>query len=99
MSGELLTVTEVAKLLRLSESQIYELTRPRTRSGDVREHPLPVLRIGSALRFSTEDIDQYLQGCRKAWGVFFPAPRAHSSTNMPHPILAGVNGDRTPAQQ
>ena len=66
MSGELLTVAEVAKLLRLSESQIYELTRPRTRSGDVRERPLPVLRIGSALRFSTEDIDHYLQGCRKA---------------------------------
>ncbi len=39
--NDILTVEEVATLLRLSKSQVYELTKPRTRSGDVRENPIP----------------------------------------------------------
>ena len=58
---EILTVGEVATMLRLSKSQVYELTNPRTRSGDLREHPLPVLRIGSALRFIRKDVEEWIE--------------------------------------
>jgi predicted DNA-binding transcriptional regulator AlpA len=57
---EILTVGEVATMLRLSKSQVYEMTKPRTRSGDVREHPLPVLRKGSALRFIRKDVEDWV---------------------------------------
>jgi len=58
---EILTVGEVATMLRLSKSQIYELTKPRTRSGDVREHPLPVLRMGTAVRFIRKDVEEWIE--------------------------------------
>jgi len=59
---EILTVGEVATMLRLSKSQVYELTNPRTRSGDVREHLLPVLRIGTAVRFIRKDVEEWVEG-------------------------------------
>ena len=52
---------EVAAMLRLSVSQVYELTKQRTRSGDVREHPLPVLRIASAVRFIRKDVEEWVE--------------------------------------
>lgn len=58
---EVLTVSEVSELLRLSKSQVYEMTKPRTRSGDVRDNPLPVLRMGSAVRFLRTDIDAWIE--------------------------------------
>ena len=58
---EILTVKEVAVMLRLSVSQVYELTKPRTRSGDKREHPLPVLRIGTAVRFIRKDVEEWVE--------------------------------------
>lgn len=63
---EILTVNEVASLLKMSKSQVYELTRERTRAGDVRENPLPVLRIGSSVRFRRADIDAWLERIAKA---------------------------------
>jgi hypothetical protein len=36
---EILTVKEVASILRVSIWHVYELTHPRTKSGDVRENP------------------------------------------------------------
>jgi excisionase family DNA binding protein len=58
---EILTVGEVAACLRLSKSQVYELIKPRTRSGDKREHPLPVLRMGTAVRFIRKDVEEWLE--------------------------------------
>ncbi len=58
---EILTVKEVAKLLRISERFVYELTKPRTVSRDKREHPLPVLRIGSAVRFVRKDVEDWIE--------------------------------------
>ena len=58
---EILTAGEVATMLRLSKSQIYEMTKPRTRGGDVRQHPLPVLRIGGAVRFIREDVEEWIE--------------------------------------
>lgn len=57
---EILTVNEVASLLRMSKSQVYELARERTRAGDVRDNPLPVLRIGSSVRFRKSDIESWI---------------------------------------
>jgi predicted DNA-binding transcriptional regulator AlpA len=57
---ELITVVAVANLLHLSKSQVYELTNPRTRSGDVRTNPLPALRLGTAVRFREHDVEAWL---------------------------------------
>jgi predicted DNA-binding transcriptional regulator AlpA len=62
---EILTVGEVATMLRLSKSQVYELTKPRTRSGDKRDHPLPVLRIGTAVRFIRKDVEEWIEKMAK----------------------------------
>jgi len=58
---EILTVKEVAALLRVSLSQIYEMTHRRTRNGEVREHPLPCVRIGTAVRFVRKDIEEWVE--------------------------------------
>jgi excisionase family DNA binding protein len=60
---EILTVDEVAALLKMSksQSQVYELARRLTRSGDIREHPLPILRIGSSVRFRRADVEGWVE--------------------------------------
>jgi predicted DNA-binding transcriptional regulator AlpA len=62
---EILTVGEIATILRISKSQVYELTHPRTRSGDVRENPLPVVRIGTAVRFIRKDVEEWVERLKK----------------------------------
>lgn len=59
--SEIMTVAEVASLLRLSRSQVYELTKPRQRSGDLRDNPLPALRMGAAVRFRKYDVDAWVE--------------------------------------
>jgi predicted DNA-binding transcriptional regulator AlpA len=58
---EILTASEVAAWLRLSKSQVYELTKERTRSGDVRKDPLPVVKIGTAVRFRRSDLEAWIE--------------------------------------
>jgi len=58
---EILTVTELAAMLKMSMGQIYEMTRARTRDGEMRDHPLPVLRINGNLRFRKSDIESWLE--------------------------------------
>ena len=57
---EILTVAELAAMLKISKSKVYELTNERTRTGDVRDHPLPVLRIGGSVRFRKSYVDAWL---------------------------------------
>jgi predicted DNA-binding transcriptional regulator AlpA len=60
---EILTVNDLAKALQLSRSQIYDLTRQR---GQVRqEHPLPILRIATNLRFRKRDVIEWLDTLSK----------------------------------
>ena len=59
----ILTLEETAQLLRMKPASVYELTRARTRAKH--KHPLPVIRIGSALRFSREAIEQWLDELSK----------------------------------
>jgi predicted DNA-binding transcriptional regulator AlpA len=61
---EILTADEVAAWLKISKWQVYELAKARTRSGDVREHPLPVLRIGSSVRFRKSDLEEWIEKLR-----------------------------------
>lgn len=58
---EILTVAEVAAMLKMSKSQIYEMTKARTRTGSMRENPIPVLRINSNLRFRKSDIEAWVE--------------------------------------
>jgi excisionase family DNA binding protein len=51
LERQLLTAREVAELLRLPVSTVYELARTER---------LPHLRIGRAMRFSREDLETYL---------------------------------------
>ncbi len=53
LDHQLLTASEVAGLLRLPVSTIYELARTRR---------LPFLRIGRAMRFYQQDLEA--QACR-----------------------------------
>lgn len=57
---EILTVEEVASLLRVSKRHVFELAQPRTRSGDIRENPLPCIRLGKSVRFSKSAVEQWL---------------------------------------
>ncbi|MGA8616978.1 MAG: helix-turn-helix domain-containing protein [Candidatus Sulfotelmatobacter sp.] len=58
---EILTVAELAAMLKISKSKVYELTQEHTRSGDMRENPLPVLRIGSSVRFRKSDVEAWIE--------------------------------------
>ena len=57
---EILTVEELAALLKMSKKQIYTMSETRTRTGVMREHPLPALKINGNLRFRKAAIDEWL---------------------------------------
>jgi excisionase family DNA binding protein len=57
LEDRLLTADEVAELLRLPVSTIYDLARTGR---------LPHLRIGRALRFSRRDLETHLATCCRA---------------------------------
>ena len=61
---EIMIVDEVAAMLRLSKWQVYELARPLTRKGKVREHPLPVLRIDGSVSFIRKDVEEWIETLR-----------------------------------
>ena len=54
----LLTVSDVAAMLKVPVSWVYEHTRPEY------QNPLPCLKLGKYLRFSASDIADYLAGIR-----------------------------------
>jgi predicted DNA-binding transcriptional regulator AlpA len=58
---EILTVAELAAMLKMSTGQVYEMTRGRTRSGAMCEHPLPVLKINGNVRFRKSDIEDWIE--------------------------------------
>ena len=51
---ELLTVKEVARLLKVPSSWVYERCRPRALD------PLPYIKLGKYLRFSRGEVLSYL---------------------------------------
>ena len=60
---EILTVSELASLLKMTESQIFTMTRARGRQR--MSHPLPVLRLNGNLRFRLSDVLQWLDRISK----------------------------------
>ena len=60
MSSEILTVTEVAALLKMSKRQVYTMCETRTREGSMKNHPLPAFKINGNLRFRKADVDSWL---------------------------------------
>jgi excisionase family DNA binding protein len=58
---DLLTVDELAVMLKMSKRQVYEMTTERTRSGAMREHPIPFIKINSNVRFRRSDIEVWLE--------------------------------------
>ncbi len=60
IQDEILTVEELATLLKMSKGQVYEMTKQRTRTGSMKENPLPVLKINGNVRFRKVDVDSWL---------------------------------------
>jgi len=58
--GVLLTVHEVAEILRVPASWVYERTRKRGLE------QLPHLKIGKYVRFRLADVERYLETLRRA---------------------------------
>jgi predicted DNA-binding transcriptional regulator AlpA len=57
---EILTVDELAALLKMSKKQIYTMCETRTRTGVMKNHPLPVLKINGNVRFLRRHVDEWL---------------------------------------
>jgi predicted DNA-binding transcriptional regulator AlpA len=57
---EILTIDELAALLKMSKRQIYTMCETRTRKVPMKNHPLPVLKINGNLRFRKVDVDSWL---------------------------------------
>jgi excisionase family DNA binding protein len=58
VTSDLMTVREAAEYLRISRSQLFDLTRHR---GRVRmQLPIPCIRFGSRLRFRRSSLDAWL---------------------------------------
>jgi excisionase family DNA binding protein len=57
---EILTVHELATLLKMSKRQVYEMTSKRTRTGAMKKNPLPVTRINGNLRFRKVEVEAWL---------------------------------------
>lgn len=58
---EILTVTELAAMLKMSTGQVYEMTRARTRSGTMRDNPIPALKINGNVRFRKSDVEDWIE--------------------------------------
>jgi hypothetical protein len=52
--GDMLTPQELAELLRVPESWVFEQTRKRARSRN--HNPLPMIRLGKYVRFSRDQV-------------------------------------------
>ena len=61
---DILTVDELATLLKMSKRQIYTMCETRTRTGVMKDHPLPVLKINGNLRFLKSDVEAWIEKLR-----------------------------------
>ena len=57
MDDKLLTIKEVAELLRISERTIYN----KVRKGAERQFPIKVKRVGKLIRFAARDVQRYIE--------------------------------------
>jgi predicted DNA-binding transcriptional regulator AlpA len=66
-NDELLTVSDLALILRCKESSIYNLTRRRGRARY--DNPVPVLRLPMGLRFKRSSVLAWLESQEQRGGV------------------------------
>jgi len=62
--GELMDIPQLAKRLRVSKRKVQELAREKNRPNQ--RIPIPVIRIGRAIRFRADQIDEWLQQLQEA---------------------------------
>jgi predicted DNA-binding transcriptional regulator AlpA len=62
--GEILTVDELASLLKMTKRQVYTMCETRTRLKQ--EHPLPILRVNGNLRFAKMAVEAWLTKLQEA---------------------------------
>jgi predicted DNA-binding transcriptional regulator AlpA len=55
---DILTLDDVAAILKLKRSAVYEMTRQRSQVRQ--DHPIPYIRIAGHLRFRRCDIENWL---------------------------------------
>ena len=60
---EILTISEVADLLKMKVSQVYSMTSARGRAR--MSAPIPILRLNGNIRFRRQDILEWLDRCAK----------------------------------
>ncbi len=65
--NDILTVAEVAELLKCKRSSVYNLTRIRTRARY--DNPIPVLRLPMGLRFRRSSVLAWLESLETQGGV------------------------------
>jgi excisionase family DNA binding protein len=58
---EILTVADLAAMLKMSKGQVYEMTSTRTRTGSMRDNPIPVLKINGNVRFRRSDVETWIE--------------------------------------
>jgi len=58
---ELLTIEEIAELLKVPKTWIYQRTRERSSS------TIPHFKVGKYLRFSLSEVQAWLQDQRRGW--------------------------------
>jgi excisionase family DNA binding protein len=56
--SEILTIDELSAWLKVSKRSVYELVSARGRAR--MKFPLPVLRIGSTIRFVRSDVESWI---------------------------------------
>ena len=59
LDDEILTIDELAVLLKAEPGQIYEMTRKRFKRR--REFALPKFRVGRELRFRQKDVEAWIE--------------------------------------
>ena len=60
-SDDILTLDELATLLKAEPSQIYEMTRKRYKNRH--GFSLPVFKVGRELRFRRSDVEKWIEHC------------------------------------
>jgi excisionase family DNA binding protein len=62
--GEILTVKELAALLKMSPRQVYTMMETRTRAKQ--RHPLPFVRVNGNLRFDKAAVTEWWKKLQEA---------------------------------
>jgi excisionase family DNA binding protein len=63
-NDEILTVEELAAMLKMKRESIHEMTRKRGQ--ERHRNPLPICRVCGHIRFRRSDIERWLDRCAKS---------------------------------